>query len=71
MSDQHFQGKYEVELKYRLESKTNFLNVLKHTPHEIMLEDNLESDWYFDTPDKSLYRQNKSVCIRTMKPSGI
>ncbi|GIU53160.1 class IV adenylate cyclase [Shewanella sp. KT0246] len=71
MSDEHFQGKYEVELKYRLESKTNFLNILKNTPHEIMLEDNLESDCYFDTPDKSLHQQNKSVCIRTMKPSGI
>lgn len=71
MSDEHFQGKFEVELKYRLESKANFLNALKRTTHEIMLEDNLESDWYFDTPDKSLYQQNKSVCIRTMKPSGI
>ena len=71
MSDEHFQGKYEVELKYRLESKTNFINVLKNIPHEIMVEDNLESDCYFDTPDKSLYQQNKSVCIRTMKPSGI
>ncbi|WP_047043039.1 class IV adenylate cyclase [Vibrio mexicanus] len=71
MSDEHFKGKYEVELKYRVESKTSFLDVLKQMPHEIMLEDNLESDWYFDTPDKSLKQQNKSVCIRIMEPSGI
>ncbi|WP_260260197.1 class IV adenylate cyclase [Vibrio intestinalis] len=71
MSNEHFQGKYEVELKYRLESKTDFLNVLSFIPHEIMLEDNLESDCYFDTADKLLSRQNKSVCIRTMQPSGI
>ncbi len=71
MSNEHFQGKFEVELKYRFESKTCFLDVLKQVPHEIMLEDNLESDCYFDTPDKSLRQQNKSVCIRTMEPSGI
>ena len=71
MSAEHFQGQYEVELKYRLESKSGFLEVLGNIPHEIMLEDNLESDWYFDTPDRSLQTQNKSVCIRSMEPSGI
>lgn len=71
MSAEHFQGQYEVELKYRLESKSDFLEVLGNIPHETMLEDNLESDWYFDTPDRSLQAQNKSVCIRSMEPSGI
>ncbi len=71
MSSDHFHGKYEVELKYRLESKASFLEVLKHIPHEIMFQDNLESDWYFDTPDKALYAQNTSVCIRKIEPSGI
>ena len=71
MSAEHFQGQYEVELKYRLESKSDFLEVLGNIPHEIMLEDNLESDWYFDTPNRSLQAQNKSVCIRSMEPSGI
>ncbi|WP_099611100.1 class IV adenylate cyclase [Vibrio fujianensis] len=71
MNNDHFHGKYEVELKYRLVSKANFLEVLNHIPHEIMLQDNLESDWYFDTPDKALYAQNKSLCIRKMEPSGI
>ncbi|WP_087026584.1 class IV adenylate cyclase [Thaumasiovibrio subtropicus] len=71
MSDDHFCGKYEVELKYRLESKAHFLAALEQIPHEVMLEDNIESDWYFDTPDSALEAQQKSVCIRTMSPSGI
>lgn len=71
MNSDHFKGKYEVELKYRLRSKTEFLKALSHIPHEIMLQDNAESDWYFDTPDQLLQAQNKSLCIRTMEPSGI
>ncbi|MDC5805221.1 class IV adenylate cyclase [Vibrio europaeus] len=71
MSNKHFQGKYEVELKYSLESKEKFLEVLRQIPHEVMLQDNLESDWYFDTPNKTLLADNKSVCIRKMEPSGI
>ncbi|KLN65029.1 class IV adenylate cyclase [Vibrio sp. VPAP30] len=71
MSNKHFQGKYEVELKYSLKSKASFLEILNQIPHEVMLQDNLESDWYFDTPDKTLLADNKSVCIRKMEPSGI
>lgn len=71
MSHYHFQGKYEVELKYRLHSKSEFLHTLSKLPHEVMLQDNIENDWYFDRPDKSLEAENKSVCIRTMEPSGI
>ncbi len=71
MSKDHFQGKYEVELKYRLHSKSEFLDTLNQIPHEIMLQNNVERDWYFDFPDKALQAQNKSLCIRTMEPSGI
>ena len=71
MTNTHFQGKYEVELKFCLRSKTEFLSILRRIPHEIMLEENIESDWYFDRPDRSLEAENKSVCIRTMEPSGI
>ena len=70
-TNQHFQGRYEVELKYRLKSKSQFLEILKSTQHEVMLEDNTESDCYFDTLDRALQAQNKSLCIRTMEPSGI
>ncbi|MGX9462829.1 class IV adenylate cyclase [Shewanella sp. A14] len=71
MNSAHFNGKYEVELKYRLQSKAVFLQKLSTIPHEIMLEDNIESDWYFDTVDQQLEAQNKSVCVREMEPSGI
>ncbi|MEZ9385913.1 class IV adenylate cyclase [Vibrio lentus] len=71
MDHNHFQGKYEVELKYRIDSKSDFLEVLRLIPHEVMLEDNVECDWYFDLSDKALHADNKSVCIRTMEPSGI
>ncbi|BDR16454.1 class IV adenylate cyclase [Vibrio sp. STUT-A11] len=71
MNHNHFQGKYEVELKYRIDSKSVFLEVLRLLPHEVMLEDNIECDWYFDLPAKALHIENKSVCIRTMEPSGI
>ncbi|MBM7071390.1 class IV adenylate cyclase [Shewanella sp. 202IG2-18] len=71
MSHQHFVGKYEVEFKYRISSKFQFLKVLNTIPHEVMLVDNVEKDWFFDTPDRQLKQQNKSVSIREMQPSGI
>ena len=71
MSSEHFKGKYEVELKYRVRTKTDFLQVLSSLSHEVMLLDNTETDWYFDTPEHSLAAQNKSVSIREMEPSGI
>lgn len=71
MKNNHFQGKYEVELKYRLRAKSAFIRAIKSTHHEVMLEDNIECDWYFDSADRVLQKQSKSLCIRTMEPSGI
>lgn len=71
MESEHFKGKYEVELKYRLSSEKVFLEKLSLVPHEIMLENNIERDWYFDLPGNILASENKSVCIREMEPSGI
>lgn len=71
MSQGHFEGKYEVELKYRLPSKANFMATLAQLEHEVMLVDNTEQDHYFDLKDRALDRDNKSVCIRRMMPSGI
>ncbi|UXI02622.1 class IV adenylate cyclase [Photobacterium sp. TY1-4] len=71
MSQGHFEGKYEVELKYRLPSKANFMATLDQLEHEVMLVENTEQDHYFDLPDHSLALGNKSVCIRRMMPSGI
>ncbi|MFM2483301.1 class IV adenylate cyclase [Celerinatantimonas sp. YJH-8] len=71
MSIEHFKGKYEVELKYRLPSEAAFLAQLRQLPHQVMLENNTEFDCYFDTSERRLQRQHKSVCIREMEPSGI
>lgn len=71
MSNKHFEGRFEVELKFRLKSKTQFMERLSRIPHETMVDSNTETDWYFDTPTRSLETQNKSLCIRKMEPSGI
>ncbi|MGS0681302.1 class IV adenylate cyclase [Shewanella sp. 125m-7] len=71
MSHEHFKGQFEVELKYRLACKAAFLEVLSSIEHEVMFEDNIESDCYFDTKEQWLLSQNKSVCIRECEPSGI
>ncbi|MFP7408367.1 class IV adenylate cyclase [Aeromonas veronii] len=71
MSQAHFQGRFEVELKYQLTDRPAFLKALLALNPEIMLEDNLEQDRYFDTPDNALARAGKSLTIRTMQPSGI
>ncbi|MFQ1712145.1 class IV adenylate cyclase [Aeromonas veronii] len=71
MSQAHFQGRFEVEFKYQLTDRPAFLKALLALNPEIMLEDNLEQDRYFDTPDDALAQAGKSLAIRTMRPSGI
>lgn len=68
---EHFQGKFEVELKYRVKSKDDFLKILNSIKHDVMLHENVEFDCYFDTPEQQLLSENKSLCIREMQPSGI
>ena len=67
----HFSGKFEVELKYRLLDRDAFFAVLQTRNPEVMLEDNLEHDCYFDLASHSLISGYKSLCIREMQPSGI
>ncbi len=66
----HFNGQFEVELKYRLSSKTKFLQTLSTIPHEVLIWENIDTDWYFDTPSHSLKREHKSLSIRETEPSG-
>ncbi|MDX1303551.1 class IV adenylate cyclase [Photobacterium sp.] len=68
---QHFEGKFEVELKYRLNSRERFLFKLHQMSPEVMLENNIEHDCYFDSPKHLLSNESKSICIREMQPSGI
>ncbi|MCL1089927.1 class IV adenylate cyclase [Shewanella profunda] len=67
----HFNGKFEVELKYRLPDPDAFFRSLKAKEPEVMLENNLEHDCYFDLPSCVLNAEYKSLCIREMQPSGI
>lgn len=67
----HFNGKFEVELKYRLLDRHAFFAALQMRNPEVMLEDNLEHDCYFDLLSQSLKGEHKSLCIREMQPSGI
>ena len=71
MSQDHFQGRYEVEFKYRLDDRPAFISTLKTLDPEVMLENNLEQDSYFDTPESTLATEGKSLVLRTMQPSGI
>ncbi|EGU44350.1 putative adenylyl cyclase CyaB [Vibrio ichthyoenteri ATCC 700023] len=71
MSHEHFKGKYEVELKYRVACPQDFHTALQHIEHEVMVFENAETDWYFDTPQQTLKAQNKTISIREMEPSGI
>ena len=67
----HFEGKFEVEFKYRLNSREGFLSKLQQMKPEVLLENNSEHDCYFDLTNGQLGKDNKSVCIREMHPSGI
>ena len=71
MSQSHFDGKYEVELKYRLQDKHTFLSQLQRLPHQIMLENNAEFDRYYDTQSASLAKESKYLILREMRPSNI
>src|SRR5690606_17571075 len=67
----HFQGRFEVEFKYRLTDSAAFVHTLTALGPEVMVADNHEQDCYFDTADGALAREEKSLIIRTMAPSGI
>ncbi|WP_439828479.1 class IV adenylate cyclase [Aeromonas enteropelogenes] len=71
MSQAHFQGRFEVEFKYRLADSDVFRAALAALTPQVMVEDNRERDSYFDTPEHTLAAQGKSLVIRTMQPSGI
>ncbi|HCE4654355.1 TPA: class IV adenylate cyclase [Vibrio parahaemolyticus] len=71
VSDAHFQGQFEVELKYRVKNHDAFLNMLKQIEYEVMFENNQESDWFYDTPQRTLTQQGKSLVLREIQPAGI
>ncbi|MCL2915455.1 class IV adenylate cyclase [Shewanella corallii] len=71
MNTEHFKGSFEVELKYRLDDKKTFLEYLNQQAFEVMFEDNLELDTFYDTADRQLAYEGKLLCIRELQPSGV
>ncbi len=68
---EHFKGKYEVELKFRLESLDLFRERLMVMNPEVLFEKNTESDCYFESEHPSLESQRKSLCIREIQPVNV
>ncbi|MEI7065450.1 class IV adenylate cyclase [Dickeya chrysanthemi] len=68
---EHFRGKYEVELKFRIQDIIAFRESLfSHHPESFVFE-NKEHDVYYDSAENKLGRQNISMLLRRMAPSGI
>ncbi len=68
---EHFSGKYEAELKFKLTDADLFLTKILAQGAEPFTINNREKDWYFDNNQASLNKQNVSMCVREMTPSGI
>jgi len=68
---EHFNGQYEVEFKYRITSKVDFLTALATLKPTIRFEDNCETDWFYDRGQATLAAQQKSISIRQMQPANI
>ncbi|QTF08905.1 class IV adenylate cyclase [Brenneria izadpanahii] len=68
---EHFIGKYEVELKFRIRDIAAFRDTLfSHHPEAFIFE-NKEYDIYYDDVHNGLYKQDISMILRRMEPSGI
>ncbi|WP_108650479.1 class IV adenylate cyclase [Dongshaea marina] len=69
--EDHFQGKYEVEFKYRVDELEPFalrLGEMGALPHVL---DNHEHDLYFEQAEAGLNSRGISMSLRQMEPSGI
>lgn len=67
----HFIGKYEAEIKFKLLNHQQFLQRIMADGAEIFTENNTETDDFFDNCDTQLAQQGISMSVREMSPSGI
>lgn len=67
----HFVGKYEAEIKFKLLNHQQFLQQIMADGAEIFTENNTETDYFFDNPNTPLAQQGISMSVREMSPSGI
>ncbi|MFC3395983.1 class IV adenylate cyclase [Brenneria rubrifaciens] len=68
---EHFTGKYEVELKFRIQDIVVFRETLFSLHPEAFVFENKEHDVYYDDDQCRLQQQNISMLLRGMEPSGI
>ncbi len=68
---EHFNGKYEVELKFAISSTVNLKQRLGDRRAEIFLLENQERDCYFELEDKKLENAGLSMVLRLMQPSNL
>ncbi|UYA59870.1 class IV adenylate cyclase [Pectobacterium colocasium] len=68
---EHFTGKYEVELKFRIDDIAVFRNTLFSLHPEAFVFENKEHDVYYDDAENRLRQQNIKMRVRRMEPSGI
>ncbi|MDX5627268.1 MULTISPECIES: class IV adenylate cyclase [unclassified Brenneria] len=68
---EHFTGKYEVELKFRIQDIAIFRDTLFGHHPEAFIFENKEHDVYYDDANDGLQKQNISMVLRRMEPSGI
>ncbi|MEQ4923647.1 class IV adenylate cyclase [Proteus hauseri] len=68
---EHFQGKFEAELKYHLENPHQFAAALANAGAIIFTQDNQETDWYMEHSGVAFSAPTISLCVRKMSPSGI
>ncbi len=67
---EHFQGRYEVEHKYRVENLAPIRDQIMQRGGVAFMLENHETDIYFDMDDKRFAENDQAVCLRSMAPSG-
>ncbi|WJV64083.1 class IV adenylate cyclase [Pectobacteriaceae bacterium CE70] len=68
---EYFRGKYEVEVKFRIQDIVTFREGLFSQHPESYVFENKEYDIYYDSEENKLRHQNISMVLRRMAPSGI
>lgn len=68
---EHFVGKYEAEIKFKLPDPEAFLQKILADNATVFTLNNTETDDFFDDMQASLAKNNISMSVREMSPSGI
>ncbi|EOI2317327.1 class IV adenylate cyclase [Proteus mirabilis] len=68
---EHFQGKFEAELKYHLKRPQDFIDALQLAGATLFISKNDETDCYLEHPNTPFPAPSISLCVRKMIPSGI